>query len=87
MRFSCLSANWNLAKIYKLINASAGLTKEEMRLGLKLALNSNHTINISSIAEHLLEYKINRFRSFNLNFVGLPNTPDFGGLDLSFYSR
>lgn len=65
-----------------LINASMGLTQEEIRLGLKLALNSCDKPVIDVLAKHLLEYKINRFRSLNLNFVGLPNAPDFGGLDL-----
>jgi ATP-dependent 26S proteasome regulatory subunit len=65
-----------------LINASAGLTKEEICLGLKLALNSTQTTDFNLIIEYLLEYKINCFRSFNLNFIVLPNTPDFGGLDL-----
>jgi ATP-dependent 26S proteasome regulatory subunit len=65
-----------------LINASTGLTQEEIRLGLKLALNSCDRPTIDVLAEHLLEYKINCFRSFNLNFVGLPNAHDFGGLDL-----
>jgi hypothetical protein len=65
-----------------LINASSGLTQEEIRLGLKLALNSLDKPTIEVLAKHLLEHKISRFRSFNLNFVGLPNAPDFGGLDL-----
>ncbi|AKG21340.1 AAA family ATPase [Calothrix sp. 336/3] len=65
-----------------LVNASSGLTQEEIRLGLKLSLNSLDKPTINILAKQLLEYKINHFRSFNLNFVGLPNAPDFGGLDL-----
>jgi ATP-dependent 26S proteasome regulatory subunit len=68
--------------ISTLINASSGLTREEIRFGLNMAVNSLRTLMIDSVAEHLLEYKINRFRSFNLNFVPKPNVPDFGGLDL-----
>ncbi|MDF5724431.1 MAG: AAA family ATPase [Rhizonema sp. PD37] len=33
------------------------------------------------LAQSLLNYKINRFASFNLNFVPEPNVYDFGGLD------
>jgi ATP-dependent 26S proteasome regulatory subunit len=65
-----------------LVNTSVGLTKEEICLGLKLALNSTQTTDLNLITEHLLEYKINCFRSFNLNFIAKPNAPDFGGLDL-----
>ncbi|PAX52372.1 AAA family ATPase [Brunnivagina elsteri] len=65
-----------------LVNAGSGLTQEEIRLGLKLGLNSCDCPTIDVLAKHLLEYKINRFRSFNLNFIAKPNAPDFGGLDL-----
>jgi ATP-dependent 26S proteasome regulatory subunit len=65
-----------------LVNTSSGLTQEEIRLGLKLALNSLDKPTIDILAKHFLEYKINRFRSFNLNFFAKPNSPDFGGLDL-----
>ena len=65
-----------------LVSACAGLTKEEIRLGLKIALNSCSQLSYDIFTQHLLEYKINRFRSNNLNFVAKPNIPDFGGLDL-----
>ncbi|NJN13834.1 MAG: AAA family ATPase, partial [Richelia sp. RM2_1_2] len=65
-----------------LVSAGAGLTLEEIRLGLNIALNSCSQLSYDIFAEHLLEYKINRFRSFNLNFVAKPSVPDFGGLDL-----
>ena len=65
-----------------LIHAATGLTKEEIRLGLNLALNFGDKSSLDILAQHLLEYKINRFRSFNLNFVAQPSVPDFGGLDL-----
>jgi ATP-dependent 26S proteasome regulatory subunit len=64
------------------VNAASGLTGEEIRLGLTIAVNSCQQLNLNSVAEHLLEYKINRFRSLNLNFVAKPSLPDFGGLDL-----
>jgi ATP-dependent 26S proteasome regulatory subunit len=74
-----LSCNCNIAAI---VNAAAGLTALEIRLGLTIAVNSCKQLNINSVASYLLDYKINRFRSFNLNFVTQPNLPDFGGLDL-----
>ena len=65
-----------------LVSACAGLTKEEIRNGLNIALNSCSQLKYNNFAQHLLEYKINRFRSNNLNFVAKPNVPNFGGLDL-----
>ncbi|NJL80761.1 MAG: AAA family ATPase [Richelia sp. SM2_1_7] len=65
-----------------LVSAGTGLTLEEIRLGLNIALNSCSQLSYDIFAQHLLEYKINRFRSNNLNFVAKPNVPDFGGLDL-----
>jgi ATPase family associated with various cellular activities (AAA) len=64
------------------INAASGLTGEEIRLGLTIAVHSCQQLNLNSVVEHLLEYKINRFRSLNLNFVAKPSLHDFGGLDL-----
>ncbi|MDJ0733547.1 MAG: AAA family ATPase [Nostocaceae cyanobacterium] len=65
-----------------LVNAASGLTTEEIRLGLNQADNYCNQSNSNTLTHHLLEYKINRFRSFNLNFVAKPSIPDFGGLDL-----
>ncbi|WP_339382048.1 ATP-binding protein [Tolypothrix tenuis] len=74
-----LSCNGDIAAI---VNAASGLTAVEIRLGLTLAVNSSKQLNINSVASYLLDYKINRFRALNLNFVTQPNLPDFGGLDL-----
>lgn len=74
-----LSCNCDLST---LVNAASGLTAIEIRLGLTLAVNSCKQLNINSVASHLLDYKINRFRALKLNFVTQPNLPDFGGLDL-----
>ncbi|BAY65574.1 AAA ATPase central domain-containing protein [Calothrix brevissima NIES-22] len=74
-----LSCNCDIAAI---VNAASGLTAVEIRLGLTIAFNSCKQLNINSVASHLLDYKINRFRALNLNFVTQPNLPDFGGLDL-----
>ncbi|NJM22373.1 MAG: AAA family ATPase [Richelia sp. SL_2_1] len=68
--------------ISTLVNAVSGLTIEEIRLGLAIANRSCEQSNINDLSKHLLAYKINRFRSFNLNFVSKPSVPDFGGLDL-----
>ena len=68
--------------IEALVSACAGLTKEEILLGLNIALNSCSVLSYDVFAQQLIEYKINRFHSFNLNFVAKPNFPDFGGLDL-----
>ena len=74
----------SLGKLSKeaLISACAGLTKEEISNGLNIALNSCSQVSYDVLIQHLLEYKINRFRSFNLNFISKPSIPDFGGLDL-----
>ncbi|MEL6165271.1 MAG: AAA family ATPase, partial [Cyanobacteria bacterium J06628_3] len=45
-------------------------------------LNSCSQVSYDVLIQHLLEYKINRFRSFNLNFIAKPSVSDFGGLDL-----
>lgn len=65
-----------------LVNAASGLTLEEIRSGCAIAVNSCQEFHSNTIVLHLLDYKINRFRAFNLNFVFNPNVPDFGGLDL-----
>ncbi|MEO0843550.1 MAG: AAA family ATPase [Cyanobacteria bacterium J06643_5] len=68
--------------ISSLVNAASGLTIEEIRLGLKIAIRPEETTNIHDLLKQLLAYKIYRFRSLNLNFVSKPSVPDFGGLDL-----
>ena len=66
----------------ELVSACAGLTLEEIRNGLNISLNSCSVPNYDTFSQRLIEYKINHFRSFNLNFLAKPNIPDFGGLDL-----
>ncbi|HEY9690634.1 MAG TPA: AAA family ATPase [Oculatellaceae cyanobacterium] len=34
------------------------------------------------LKEFLLDYKVERLRGYGLDFIGKPNVPDFGGLDL-----
>ncbi|MEO1433053.1 MAG: hypothetical protein AAFV71_29105 [Cyanobacteria bacterium J06633_8] len=52
-----------------LASACAGLTNEEIRDGLNISLNSCSQLSYDIFAQQLLEYKINRFRSFNLNCI------------------
>lgn len=77
--------------VQSLATAAAGLHTEDIKAGLRQAvLNSGGFpgSDVSWVRSHsmrlvqsLLDYKINRFRSFNLNFVPEPNVHDFGGLD------
>ena len=68
--------------ISSLVNAASGLTIEEIRLGLAIAVRQIKILNINDLSKQLLTYKINRFRELNLNFASKPSVPDFGGLDL-----
>ncbi|WP_414620872.1 AAA family ATPase [Calothrix sp. CCY 0018] len=72
----------NKIDISTLVNAASGLTIEEIRNGLAIAIHSCFLSNINDLSKQLLAYKIQRFRSFNFNFVSKPSVPDFGGLDL-----
>ncbi|KAB8313901.1 AAA family ATPase [Tolypothrix campylonemoides VB511288] len=86
-------------EVAALTTAAAGLTKEDIKAGLRQAiakrygeapnatqsdpLQKTDIVRSRSVrlAQSLLNYKINRFASFNLNFVPEPNVYDFGGLD------
>ncbi|GAB1542812.1 AAA family ATPase [Scytonema sp. NUACC21] len=69
-------------EVAALTTAAAGLTKEDIKAGLKRALAAqSDPLQKTDIVRSLLNYKINRFASFNLNFVPEPNVYDFGGLD------
>jgi MoxR-like ATPase len=87
-------------EVAALTTAAAGLTKEDIKAGLRLAIAAqsdpqqetdivrSRSVRYSArsrpegvYAQSLLNYKINRFASFNLNFVPKPNVCDFGGLD------
>ena len=60
--------------------AASGLTIEEIQIGLRLGLNRSTGKNVS-YEKFLLDYKVKRLRDYGLEFMGLPNVPDFGGLD------
>jgi ATP-dependent 26S proteasome regulatory subunit len=69
-------------EVVALTTAAAGLTKEDIKAGLKRAIAAqSDPLQETDIVRSLLNYKINRFASFNLNFVPEPNVYDFGGLD------
>ena len=93
-------------EVTMLTTAAAGLTKEDIKAGLRQAIAKRCCVRGASapeapnaaqsdqeqetdivrsrsvhLAQSLLNYKINRFASFNLNFVPEPNVYDFGGLD------
>ncbi len=59
---------------------ASGLTIEEIRIGLRLGLNRSTGKDVS-YEQFLLDYKVNRLRDYGLEFMGLPNVSDFGGLD------
>ena len=69
--------------VNNLANTASGLHVEDIKAGLRQAVLTNREFSETDISwEHsLLNYKVNRFRSFNLNFVLEPNTYNFGGLD------
>ena len=87
-------------EVAALTTAAAGLTKEDIKAGLRLAIAAqsdkvqetdivrSRSVRYSArsrpqgvYAQSLLNYKINRFASFNLNFIPEPPVYDFGGLD------
>ncbi len=79
-----INAAVNVGLVESLATAAAGLHTEDIKAGLRQAvLNSGDSVSGSDVSwvRFLLDYKINRFRSFNLNFVPEPNMHDFGGLD------
>jgi MoxR-like ATPase len=66
--------------VAQLALSAGGLTLEEIKTGLRIGKARNGGVD-SRLVEQLLNYKIERLRSFNLQFVPQPDVPDFGGLD------
>jgi len=64
-----------------LILAGSGLTYSEIKTGLRLGLKQSGGNGEKGLA-FLLNYKINRLRHLNLEFIPKPEVSDFGGLDL-----
>lgn len=113
----------DLQEVAALTTAAAGLTKEDIKVGLRLAIANERVLCThrvksdaygglrhrsfasaseaqiaaqtdivqetdivrshwsANVVRSLLNYKINRFASFNLNFIPEPPVYDFGGLD------
>jgi ATPase family associated with various cellular activities (AAA) len=69
----------NLSDAPRLRNILAGLTTEEIRLGLRA--NQDIT-DLDLLGDELLKYKYNLFAAFGLEFIGDTSTKDVGGLDL-----
>jgi adenylate kinase family enzyme len=69
----------NLAKSPRFANILAGLTLEEITLGIR----ANRDItNLEELENRLLDYKYNLFQSCGLEFMGDTTTQDIGGMDL-----
>jgi ATP-dependent 26S proteasome regulatory subunit len=67
----------------RLSTIAAGLGAEELRIGLRLALEDTDQMFIDyvSIEQSLLKYKIAKLKELGLEFLGEPDISEFGGLD------
>ncbi|MGL5877102.1 MAG: AAA family ATPase [Xenococcaceae cyanobacterium] len=80
---SCLASEWlNDETLNKLAVTAAGLTAEEIKLGLKLIRHQNIALDEEQLILALLDYKISRLQGLGLSFLPSPNVGDLGGLDL-----
>lgn len=70
----------NLVSSSRLSNVLAGLTLEEVKLGLRA--NHDIIVDLDALANRLLSYKYTLFKSFGLEFIGDTTTKDIGGMDL-----
>lgn len=70
----------NHALVEELALSAGGLTLEEIKSGLRISSTRNGRVD-AHLVKLLLDYKIERLRSFDLQFVAQPNVPNFGGLD------
>lgn len=57
-------------------NLLSGLTKEEIKLGIQIAISSEN------IEASLTKYKQRQLETFGLSFLGEPPVADFGGLEI-----
>ncbi|HEY9611292.1 AAA family ATPase, partial [Allocoleopsis sp.] len=60
--------------------AASGLSLEEIKIGLRLALNRNQGNDVF-LKQSLLDYKVELLRRDGLEFISKPVVPDFGGLE------
>lgn len=66
----------------QLAAASGGLTLAETKAGLRLIQARQSGNNrIESWVDDLIDYKVERLKTFNLSFSPKPNVSDFGGMD------
>jgi ATP-dependent 26S proteasome regulatory subunit len=64
----------------RLTSVAGGLQHEEVRIGIKLALQSGAT-QTDQIEARLLAYKVAKLKDLGLEFLGENDTMSFGGLD------
>jgi ATP-dependent 26S proteasome regulatory subunit len=70
----------NIAESPRLVNILAGLTVEEITVGIRA--NRDVLTNLETLGDRLLDYKYALFKSFGLEFIGNTTTQDIGGMDL-----
>jgi hypothetical protein len=70
--------NIDLDRSPRLVNVLAGLTEEEIEIGIRA---NKDLSDLDLIADRLLEYKYTVLASYGLEFVGETTTKDIGGLD------
>jgi ATP-dependent 26S proteasome regulatory subunit len=70
----------NLAQSPRLSNILAGLTVEEITVGIRA--NRDVIADSEALGDRLLNYKYTLFKSFGLEFIGDTATKDIGGMDL-----
>jgi ATP-dependent 26S proteasome regulatory subunit len=70
----------DLAESPRLVNILAGLTVEEITVGIRA--NRDVLTNLETLGDRLLDYKYALFKSFGLEFIGNTTTQDIGGMDL-----
>jgi ATP-dependent 26S proteasome regulatory subunit len=69
----------DLATSPRLSNILAGLTIEEITVGLRANRDAN---DLEELGDRLLDYKYTIFKAFGLEFIGDTTTKDIGGMDL-----
>ena len=72
--------NIDLSGSPRLSNILAGMTLEEVSLGIRA--NQDTIADLDVLGDRLLSYKYSLFASFGLEFIGDTATKDIGGMDL-----
>ncbi|MEO1299535.1 MAG: AAA family ATPase [Cyanobacteria bacterium J06636_16] len=77
-----LDQQYYLELVPPLAAASGGLTLAETKAGLRLIYARQTGRNrAQSLIDALIDYKVERLKTFNLSFSPKPNVRDFGGMD------